>query len=317
MLLIELFLDRAAAARLVDGLAHGIRYLVGVHDDLAGDVSCGTPHGLNERATVPEEALLVRVKDGHERDLWDVKSLSQEVDAHKHIDLALTKISDDVDAVERCRIRVHVVDAKPLVQEVVGEVFCHALGKRGHKDALVAPHALAYLRDKVVNLSVNGTHLNLWVEKPGGTDDLLNLLLRHRLLVVSRRCGDVDELGDARLKLVKAQRPVVERRGQAEAMLDERDLTRAVSLVHATNLRHRNVTLVDDAEHVFGEVIDKRVGRLAGRAPVKVARVVLDAVAVAHVLKHLEVIGGTLREPLGLEQHVVCLELGHALLKLF
>jgi hypothetical protein len=70
------------------------------------------------------------------------------------------------------------------------------------------------------------------------------------LLVVARRRGDVDELRDALLELVEAERSVVECGGKAEAVLDERDLARAVALVHAADLRHRDVGLVDDAEHV-------------------------------------------------------------------
>ena len=136
------------------------------------------------------------------------------------------------------------------------------------------------------------------------------------LLVVAGRGAHVDELRHALLELVEAQRAVVEGRWQAEAVVDEGDLARAVALVHAADLRHRDVALVDDAEHVLGEVVDERVGRLARGAAVEVARVVLDAVAVAHVLEHLEVVGRALREALGLEQLVGRLELGHAGLEL-
>ena len=95
-------------------------------------------------------------------------------------------------------------------------------------------------------------------------------------------------------------------------MLDQGDLARAVALVHAADLRHGDVRLVDDAEHVLGEVVDEGVGRLARGTPVEVARVVLDAVAVAHGLEHLEVVARALLESLGLEQLVGGLELGHA-----
>ena len=86
--------------------------------------------------------------------------------------------------------------------------------------------------------------------------------------------------------------------------------------MHAADLRHRHVALVDDAEHVLGEVVNQGVRRLARRAPVEVARVVLDAVAEPHGLEHLEVIGGALREALGLEELIGRLELGHAALEL-
>jgi hypothetical protein len=51
-----------------------------------------------------------------------------------------------------------------------------------------------------------------------------------------------------------------------------------------------------------GDVLEEGGRRLAGRAAGEVARVVLDAVADAGRLEHLEVEGGALLEPLGLEQ---------------
>ena len=99
-------------------------------------------------------------------------------------------------------------------------------------------------------------------------------------------------------------------------MVHEGHLARPVALVHAADLRDRHMALVDDAEHVAGEVVDQRVGRLAGLAAIEVATVVLDAGAEAHGLEHLEVVGGAGGQALGLEQHIVCLEFGHAALEL-
>jgi len=99
-------------------------------------------------------------------------------------------------------------------------------------------------------------------------------------------------------------------------VIDEGDLAGAIALVHAADLRNGDMGLVDDAEHVLGEVVDERVGRLARGTAVKVTRVVLDAVAVAHALEHLEVVRRALREALRLEHVVGSLELGHTLLQL-
>ena len=66
-------------------------------------------------------------------------------------------------------------------------------------------------------------------------------------------------------ELVEAQRPVVERRRQPEAVLDERLLARAVALVHAADLRHRLVRLVDEEQEVVREVVEQRVRRRARR----------------------------------------------------
>ena len=62
----------AAALSLLDGLGHGRGDGVGVHVDLAGDVAGGASDGLDEGAGRAQEALLVRIQDGHQRDLRQV-----------------------------------------------------------------------------------------------------------------------------------------------------------------------------------------------------------------------------------------------------
>ena len=117
-------------------------------------------------------------------------------------------------------------------------------------------------------------------------------------------------------ELVEAERPVVERRRQPEAEVDERLLARAVALVHAADLRHRLVRLVDEDEEVGREVVEQRVRRRARRAPVEDPRVVLDPVAEAELLHHLEVVLGALPDPVRLEHLAPGLEQRHLLLEL-
>ena len=211
---------------------------------------------------------------------------------------------------------MHVVDADALVEEVVRQVLRHALRERGHEHALLAGDAGLYLVQKVVYLAAYRPELHLRIEQARRPDDLLHLVLAHVLLVVAGGRGHIDELGDALLELVEAQRPVVERGRKAEAVVHERDLARAVALVHAPDLRYRHVRLVDDAEHVAREVVDQRVRGLARPAAVHVPRVVLDAGAVAHGLEHLDVVAGPLAQALRLEDHVVVLQLLDAVLEL-
>lgn len=77
MLSIERFLQRPAAARLGNGLAHAVGDRIRIHDDLALSVTCCAPHGLYERAPVAEESLFVGVQNCHERDLRNVEALAQ------------------------------------------------------------------------------------------------------------------------------------------------------------------------------------------------------------------------------------------------
>ena len=125
---------------------------------------------------------------------------------------------------------------------------------------------------------------------------------RQLQLEVARRGRNVDHLRRERHELVELQRPVVERRRQPEAVLDERELARPVAVEHAADLRQRHVRLVDDHQEVGREVVEEAGGPLAGAPPGEVARVVLDARAGADLEHHLDVEVGARLEPLRLEQ---------------
>ncbi len=85
-------------------------------------------------------------------------------------------------------------------------------------------------------------------------------------------------------------------------MIDQVALAGHVTLVHAADLRHRHVRLVDDQEEVVGEVVEQGVRGGTGAAPVDVAGVVLDTRAEPDLTHHLDVVGGAHPQPLGLEQ---------------
>ena len=117
-------------------------------------------------------------------------------------------------------------------------------------------------------------------------------------------------------ELVEAQRPVVERRRQPEAEVDERLLARAVALVHAADLRHGLVRLVDEDDEVLGEVVEQRERVRSRRPALEDPRVVLDPVAEAELLHHLEVVLGALPQPVRLEHLALRLELLDPLVQL-
>ena len=71
--------------------------------------------------------------------------------------------------------------------------------------------------------------------------------------------------------------------------------------------------LVDDQQEVLAESSRCSVGGGSpGLRPVEMARVVLDAVAEAHLLHHLEVVHRALLEALRLEQAVLGLQISRA-----
>ena len=173
-----------------------------------------------------------------------------------------------------------------------------------HEHALVLRRAVADLAEQVVDLAGDRAHLDLGIEEARRADDLLDddalrpSRARSRRASPTRRCT----CSTCALELLELERPVVERARQAEAVLDERLLARAVAAVHRADLRHRLVRLVEDEQEVLREVVDERRRRLARLAAREVARVVLDAVAEAHLLEHLEVVHRALLEALLLEE---------------
>ena len=85
-------------------------------------------------------------------------------------------------------------------------------------------------------------------------------------------------------------------------------LRRTSPKVHAADLGDRLVRFVDDHQEVVREVVEQRPRRAAGGAAGEVARVVLDAGAVALLAQALDVVAGALDEALSLEQLAAFLE---------
>src|SRR5437899_9963594 len=87
----------------------------------------------------------------------------------------------------------------------------------------------------------------------------------------------------------KRERSVVEGRRQAEPVFDERFLARAIAVVHAMQLRHSLVRFVDEQQVIARKIIQQGRRWLAGQATGEMPRVVLDPMAVADRLNHLEI----------------------------
>ena len=68
------------------------------------------------------------------------------------------------------------------------------------------------------------------------------------------------------------------------------------------------MALVDDGQEVFGQVVEQAVGTRSRLTAVEVARIVLDARAVAHLANHLQVVGHTLIQALCLNGAVFAVE---------
>ena len=188
-----------------------------------------------------------------------------------------------------------------MVEQILGKLLGHTLGKCRHQHALVALTALLNLFHQVINLILRRTHLNFRIKESRRTDELLHDDTLSLAKLIVGRCGtDIYYLIDETVELVKFQRTVVESGRQTETILYEVLLPRPVTTIHRTYLRHTDMALVDNHEVVFREEIQQAVGALSGLAAVEVAAVVLYARAVTELLYHLDIIFHTLLDALGL-----------------
>ena len=104
------------------------------------------------------------------------------------------------------------------------------------------------------------------------------------------------------LELFKRQRTVIQRAGQPEAMRHQHLFARTVAVIHAVQLRIGLVALVDEHDRIVRQVIEQRGRRFAGQTSGKMARIVLDAVAVADLFHHFEIEHGALVQALRFDQ---------------
>ncbi len=169
---------------------------------------------------------------------------------------------------------------------------------------------LAHLVQQVVDLHRHRADLDLRVEKAGGADHLFGEDAAG-LLQLPRRGGgrDEDRLRPHRVPFLELQRPVVHAGRQAEAVLGQGELAPVVAAVHAADLRHRDVAFVGEDDGIVGDEFEQRRRRLAGGAAGEVARIVLDPVADAGGLQHLQIEVGALFQPLRLQQLALADEL--------
>ena len=183
----------------------------------------------------------------------------------QHVVLTEAELPHDLDPLERVDLRVQVARLHARLEQVVGEVLRHLLRQRRHENALACLLAMADLVQKVVDLVLRRAQLDVGIDDPRRPDDLLGDLGRLAQLVGARRRRHEDQLRHELEELVEAQRPVVDRRRQPEAVLDERLLARAVTLVHAADLGDGLVRLVDEEQEVAREEVEQAVGRDAAR----------------------------------------------------
>ncbi len=175
--------------------------------------------------------------------------------------------------------------------------------------------ALVDLLDEIIDLALGGLDDHLRVNQAGGAHHLLDDLVGLGQLEGPGRGRQEQHLAHPFHELLETQRTVVGRRRQAEAELDQVLLAAVVAFILAVELGHRLMRFVEHHQKIVGEEVDQRAGWLAGRSTLDRRAVVLDAVAIANFLHHLEVVLRAHSQSLRLEQLALFLEGGETLLE--
>ena len=276
----------------------------------------GAPGGLDQAGLAAQKTLLVGIEDGNEGHLGQIEAFAQEVDAHEDVEVAETQVAQDLHAFDRVDVAVEILDADLRLAQVGCQVLRQPFGEGCHEHALAGLDGAVDLADQVLDLALDRPDGDLGIEQPGRADELLGDDGRGVHFEGRRGRRHVEGLAGDALELLEALWPVVEGRGQAEAEVDQGLFPRAVAVVHAADLGDGRMTLVDHQQVILREEVEETERPVPRLPAAEVARVVLDAVAEAHLLEHLEIVVGAHADALGLEELAVLLELGHAFLQL-
>ena len=111
-------MNRAAALRLRNGAAHGVRHVIGIHNHVPLGISRRTAYGLHERGLRAQEALLVGIQNRDQRNLRDIKTLAEQIDADQHIELIEAHGADDLRALQSVNVRVQIAHPHADLPEV-------------------------------------------------------------------------------------------------------------------------------------------------------------------------------------------------------
>ena len=120
----------APPAGLVDRRLEAVGHVVGVEDRPPVDMPRGAADRLDQRGARAQIAFLVGVEHRDQRAFRDIKPFAQQVDADQDVEHAKPQIADDLDALDRVDVGVHVAHAQPGLVQVFGQRLGHPLGQR-------------------------------------------------------------------------------------------------------------------------------------------------------------------------------------------
>ncbi len=303
MLHVIIALNLATAIRFGKSLPHALGNFIAVKNDEPVHVPGRATDGLNQRALATQEAFFISIQNRHERDFRQIETFSKKVNPHQNVKGAESKITKDLDSLERLNVRVQVLHSNPLLLVIASQFLGELLRQNRHQHAVTLGDTFANFGQQVIDLSRCASHFDNRIDEARRTNDLLShLSARFLQLVFARSCRNVDGLVQAAFPLFKVQRTVIERGRKAEPVIHKVHLSSAVASVHAPDLRNRDVTLVDDKKPILREVLEQSRRRITGRAPRQMARIVLNALAKTKLFDHLKIEHRSLLQALSLKK---------------
>ena len=206
-----------------------------------------------------------------------------------------------------------IVAVDTQVQQMLRELFCHALGEGGHQRAFTSLYAQLYLFHQVVYLVGAWAYLNHRVQQASRTYNLLyDNAFRTLQLVVSRGGTHIDGLWRELHEFLIFQRSIVHCCRQSESIFHQIHLAGPVTPIHGVNLWHAHMAFIYHQQIVFGEEVQQAVGARASSTSVEVPRIVLYSRTMPQFPDHLHIIGHTLIQSLCLVEESLFLEPVHA-----
>ena len=314
MFLVVCYLQCSAATRLVHRPFHRIRHRVGIERHASRRIARRTSDDLDERRLGPEKPFLVGVEHADEGHFGKVETLAEEVHSDKTVEFPFAERSEYLYPVDSLDIAVEILRPDILFLEIPREILRHLLRQGRRDDTAAEPDLEFRLADEITDLPRIDTRFadrsdgNFRVEQSRRTDDLLDDIPAHFPFVLRRRRRREDDGTDVTVEFLEPERPVVERRRKPESVFDKVLLPRLITRIHPADLRNRHMRLIDDREEIrrpvrkMRKIIEKRLRRHSGLAERELSGIVLDAVAVADLRHHREIVIRPPLEPFRLEE---------------
>ena len=159
---------------LVDRRLEAVGHAVGVEDRAAVDMARRAADRLDQRGARAQIALLVGVEHRDQRAFRNIEPFAQQVDADQHVEHAEPQIADDLDALDRVDVGVHVAHPQPGLVQVFGQRLGHLLGQGRDQHALPLGGGVAALGHQIVDLVLGRADDAGRVDEAGRAHDLLD-----------------------------------------------------------------------------------------------------------------------------------------------